>query len=58
MSNEIGSTLKLNNPALFKSQAYINGSWEDAEKRRILPGHNGAIKPLKSALQFCADGLN
>jgi succinate-semialdehyde dehydrogenase/glutarate-semialdehyde dehydrogenase len=31
MSNEIGSTLKLNNPALFKSQAYINGTWEDAD---------------------------
>jgi len=31
MSNEIGFTLKLNNPALFKSQAYINGTWEDAD---------------------------
>lgn len=31
MSDKIENTLKLNNPGLFRSKAYINGAWVDAD---------------------------
>ena len=42
MSNKSGNTFTLNNPGLFRSQAYINGAWVDADDGSTFEVNNPA----------------
>jgi succinate-semialdehyde dehydrogenase/glutarate-semialdehyde dehydrogenase len=42
MSAKTGNTLRLSNPRLFRSQAYINGVWVDADDGTTFEVNNPA----------------